>query len=308
MIVSASRRTDIPKFHSQWFIDRVRAGSCTVPNPFNPRRVIKVSLQPEDVDVIVFWSKDPRPLMAHLHELDARGFRYYFQFTVNGYPRLLEPNVPPLPELLDAFARLAEAVSPERVIWRYDPIVWSNLTDLAYHERRFLEIATVLRGKTRRLVTSLVDDYAGARRRLASLSGYGIRFTPCTPEVPGVRRLLRIMVQVAADSGMEIVSCAEKYDLSPFGLRPGKCIDDTYVARVFGIDVDAKKDPGQRLECGCVRSKDIGVYGTCHHGCLYCYATGRPRATGRTGGPPAKLERTRSGRSTHPLYAWYNQT
>lgn len=273
MIISASRRTDIPKFYSEWFMNRVRAGFCTFPNPFNPKQVIEVSLRPEDVDAIVFWSKDPEPLIPYLGELDRRGLRYYFQFTVNGYPRFMEPNVPPLEKILETFGRLSEVVSPEKVIWRYDPIVLSNVTDLDYNEARFCEIASVLRGKTGRVVISLVDDYRGSRARLACLSRQGIYFRPSRPRDPGVARILRTMAQVAGDCGMEIVSCAEEFSLVEFGIKPGKCIDDEYIARVFGIRVTGKKDPSQRAACGCVQSKDIGVYGTCKHGCVYCYAT-----------------------------------
>lgn len=273
MIISASRRTDIPKFYPEWFMNRVRTGYCTFPNPFNRKQVIEVSLRPDDVDVIVFWSKDPKPLVPHLDELDGMGFRYYFQFTVNGYPKPIEPGVPLLNEVLSTFEQLSERVSPERVIWRYDPILWSNATGLGYHEKRFCEIASALRGKTRRVVISLVDEYRGAARRLGLLSRHGLYFEPCTPENPDIARLLSIIAQVARENGMEVVSCAEEYDLSPFGIRPGKCIDDEYIEKVFGIAVTHKKDPSQRAACGCVLSKDIGVYGTCRHGCAYCYAT-----------------------------------
>jgi len=273
VIVSASRRTDIPKFFAEWFMDRVRAGSCMCPNPFNPKQVFEVSLRPEDVDVIVFWSKDPEPLLPHLHELDRRGFRYYFQFTLNGYPPFLEPGVPPLERTLATFRRLSEAVSPERVIWRYDPIVLTSATDASYHERRFREIATALAGKTRRVVISLVDDYRGSRARLARLASQGIQVAQrCSADDPPTAGLLATMARVAADSGMEIVTCAEEKSLESLGIKPGKCIDDEYIARVFGIRVPGKKDPGQRAACGCVVSRDIGVYGTCRHGCLYCYA------------------------------------
>ena len=316
-------------------MNRIRAGYCTFPNPFNRKQIVEVSLRPEDVDVIVFWSKDPKPLIPYLDELDSMGLRYYFQFTVNGYPKLIEPGVPQLEEILRTFGQLSERVSPERVIWRYDPILWGNVDGQAYHgvqdhgacgqgvrghgacdhgafsygvrgygtcdhgahdrgtprhessyygpfhhvirqyhEKRFREIAKALRGKTRRVVVSLVDDYRGAGTRLARLARQGIYFEPCTPENPDIASLLSTMAQVAEDSGMEIVSCAEEYDLRPFGIKPGKCIDDEYIERVFGISVTNKKDPHQRTACGCVQSKDIGVYGTCLHGCVYCYAMG----------------------------------
>lgn len=273
MIISASRRTDIPKFFAEWFMDRVRAGSCAYPNPFNPKQVLEASLLPEDVDVIVFWSKDPEPLLPRLEELDHRGFRYYFQFTLNGYPPFLEPSVPPLERTVATFRRLSEMVSPERVIWRYDPIVLTSATDVSYHERRFREIAAALAGRTSRVVISLVDDYRGSRARLARLSSQGIQVVGrCSADDPATAGLLATMARFAADSDMEIMACAEEKSLEGLGIKPGKCIDDDYIARVFGIRVPARKDPGQRPACGCVVSRDIGVYGTCRHGCVYCYA------------------------------------
>ncbi|HHV54433.1 MAG TPA: DUF1848 domain-containing protein [Firmicutes bacterium] len=272
MIVSASRRTDIPRFYSTWFMNRIRAGYCTYPNPFNRNQVVQVSLKPEDVDVIVFWTKNPRPLMQHLQELDERGYRYYFQFTVNGYPRQIEPRVPTLEECIDTFRELARRVSPQRVIWRYDPIIWAAAFDEGYHFNMFARISAALRGYTERAVISLVDDYRGAWKRMSTIEG----LRPCTPESPGVASLLRRMSDCARAAGMEIVSCAEPYDLQDFGIRPGKCIDEELIQRVFGIRVSADKDTGQRQACGCILSRDIGVYGTCRHGCVYCYAAGLP--------------------------------
>ncbi len=278
MVISASRRTDIPKFHAEWFMECVRAGSCSVRNPFDPRRVASVSLRPEDVDVIVFWSKDPEPLIRYLPELDRRGLRYYFLFTVNGYPPSLEPAVPPLATVLKTFERLSGMLSPERVVWRYDPIVLSNVTDPDYHEERFGEIARALRGRTTRVVVSLMDEYRATRRRLAELASRGTAVRPCTPSEPGMERLMAAMAAKAAGCGMDIVSCAEEYDLARFGIAHGACIDAEHIRRTFGIRVPSRKDPHQRPECRCIQARDIGEYGTCLHGCVYCYAGGvRPK-------------------------------
>ena len=122
MIISASRRTDIPAFYSEWFMNRIRAGYCTMVNPYNRNQVSYVSLQPEDVDVIVFWTKNPLPLIHHLKELDDRGFRYYFQYTLTGYPVSIEPNVPGIDKEIDTFKKLSGLIGPAKVIWRYDPI------------------------------------------------------------------------------------------------------------------------------------------------------------------------------------------
>ncbi|MCR4426536.1 MAG: DUF1848 domain-containing protein [Firmicutes bacterium] len=270
MIISASRRTDIPAFYSKWFMNRVRAGFCTVPNPFNPTQVSAVSLGPENVDVIVFWTKNARPMLEYCNELDRSGYRYYYQFTLNGYPGVLEPGMPPLDELIDTFRGLASIIGPNRVVWRYDPIVLSDLTPESYHAERFSEIAGKLAGSTTRVVISLLDMYRKVEQRLVRLEKAGaVRVTPI---LAPPRRLLATLASVAAEHGMEIVSCAEPFDLTDCGIGPGKCVDDDYIKAAFGIDVTHTKDPAQRRECGCVRSKDIGAFNTCVHGCAYCYA------------------------------------
>lgn len=271
MIISASRRTDIPAFYSKWFMNRIRAGYCTAINPFNYKQVAYVSLKPEDVDVIVFWTKNPEPLMKHLAELDNRGFRYYFQYTLTGYPKTLEPHIPVLQKSIDTFKRLADHISPEKVIWRYDPIVISSITDTDYHKRTIDLIAGELEGFTHRLIISIVDEYRKAKINFDRLEKQGI-YVERQKSQEQVRDIIEFIVDRAKQANMEAFSCAEVLDLKSFGLMPGKCIDDTYIKKVFGINVTPDKDKYQRQECGCVRSKDIGAYDTCLHGCLYCYA------------------------------------
>ncbi|MEN6328496.1 MAG: DUF1848 domain-containing protein [Syntrophomonas sp.] len=271
MIISASRRTDIPAFYAGWLMNRVRAGYCTTMNPYNRKQVSYVSLRPEDVDVIVFWTKHPEPLVKHLKELDARGYRYYFQYTLNGYPRTIEPNLPGLKEEIETFKRLAGLVGPDRVIWRYDPIIISNATGIDYHKRQIDHIARELEGSTERLVVSIVDEYRKARTNFNRLENQAISIKRQVTE-QDVEDLIEYIVAQAQNRKMETFSCAEVLDLTPFGLKPGKCIDDDYIQKVFGINVRLEKDKSQRLECGCIISKDIGAYDTCLHGCQYCYA------------------------------------
>jgi hypothetical protein len=163
MIISASRRTDIPAFYSEWFMNRIRAGYCTTINPFNRHQVARVSLRPNDVDVIVFWTKNPEPLIQHLEELDNCGFRYYFQYTLTGYPKAIEPSVPEPKKGISTFKKLADLIGPEKVIWRYDPIIISNRTDSDYHKKQIDHIARELEGFTHRLVISVVDEYRKAK-------------------------------------------------------------------------------------------------------------------------------------------------
>jgi hypothetical protein len=275
MIISASRRTDIPAFYSEWFMQRIRAGYCTVPNPFNRNQVSRVALVPEAVDVIVFWTRNPRPLFAHLAELDRRGYRYYFQYTVMDNPRTIDPKSPPFATAIKTFNQLASMVGANRVLWRYDPIVLSAATPAEFHITAHARIAEVLAGSTPRNVISIVDVYRKAQQRLAQLRRQGITIDELEPHaLPAqIGELMQHLANTARANGMEIQSCAEELDLSPYGIQPGKCIDDGYIARTFGLRLAGKKDPSQRAACGCVASKDIGMYDSCLFGCQYCYAT-----------------------------------
>jgi hypothetical protein len=268
MIISASRRTDIPAFYSQWFMNRIRAGSCQVPNPFNPSQIAPVSLRPQDVDVIVFWTRDPSPMLPHLMELNGRGFRYYFLYTVMDNPRSIDPRCPSVTTSLRTFRALADRIGPDKVIWRYDPIAFTPHTGPEFHEEAFHRIAEGLKGHANRCIISTMNLYRKTRNRL---SREGVRITP--PEEKGFKNLMLFMAGQAEDKGMEICSCAVSLDLDACGIKRGKCVDDAYIRKVFGVEVTHRKDPSQRKACGCVISKDIGMYDTCLFGCLYCYAT-----------------------------------
>lgn len=257
MIVSASRRTDLPAFYSEWFMNRIRAGWCEVPNPFNRRQVTRVSLLPEDVDAIVFWTRNPRPLMRHLDELDARGFRYEFLYTLIGYPREIDPHCPASTE---TFRELA---SRAPVVWRYDPVVLSEATDADWHRRQFARLARALEGATDTCKVSLVDAYAKTARRLRALEGTPFAFG----DAPHDPALMRDLAALAASHGIRLESCAETEDLRPSGIPPGRCIDPERLGLPPG-----RKDPGQRPACGCAVSRDIGMYDSCRFGCAYCYA------------------------------------
>ncbi len=280
MIISASRRTDIPAFYAPWFINRVQAGYCTVPNPFNSRYVRRVSLEPEDVDVIVFWTRSPRPLFPYLDELDARGYRYYFQYTLLGYPPEIDLHTPSMQASLDTFRVLAERLGPQRVIWRYDPIVFTELTPPEFHRDQYARIARTLRGYTKRSVISILTVYTKIRKRLELMARQGAPLFPLGEDGDGwytatwFGGLMRDLVSIAEGSDMQITSCAMEVDLARYGILPGKCIDDEYIAMLFDLDVAHTKDPGQRKACGCVLSRDIGMYDSCLFGCRYCYATG----------------------------------
>lgn len=278
MIVSASRRTDIPAFYAEWFMRRIRAGFCAVPNPSNPRQVSRLSLDIKDVDVIVFWTRNPDPLLPFLPELDTRGYRCYFQYTLMDNPFVLDPGVPGAEKAIQSFLRLSGRVGPDRVLWRYDPIVLSTLTPPDFHCRVFDRLAGALRGATRRSIISLVDVYRKVGVRLDALRDQGVELL--RPAGTGVEDMIRSMAATAASNGMELASCAEE-GLESLGVAAGKCVDERLIERVFGIRVTHAKDRAQRPACRCVASRDIGMYDTCPAGCVYCYATTGAQAVAR---------------------------
>ena len=271
MIISASRRTDIPAFYADWMVQRLREGYCDVPNPVRPSQVSRISLRVADVDAIVFWTRNPRPLLPHLAELDARGFRYYFQYTILGYPPQLDPKSPPVVTAVEAFRELSARLNPSRVIWRYDPIVFSGATPPAFHRENYQRLAELLRGYTTRSVVSIVDRYRKTERRMQALAGTPAALQPCAGRNAGGGDAADCRFGRGQRHGDR--QLREPIDLQPFGIRPGKCIDEGIIARACGVTISPRKDPAQREHCGCVVSRDIGMYDSCVYGCRYCYAT-----------------------------------
>lgn len=271
MIISASRRTDIPAFYHEWFMNRIEEGFLLSRNPFNYNQISRISLRPADVDAIIFWTRNPKALMHSLSTLDKMGFRYYFQYTITGYPRSLERSVPKPLDAIRMFILLSDLIGKDKVIWRYDPILLSNIVDLDEHKRLFKKVAGLLAGKTERVVISFSDFYKKTERNLKAVDG--LIYSDITDEHARLMDLSGYMAKVANDSGMQIQSCAEVVNTSEAGVPHGKCVDDQLLRDVFGLALSNKKDQGQRDACGCVRSVDIGAYNTCLHECSYCYAT-----------------------------------
>lgn len=274
MIISASRRTDIPAFYSEWFINRIRAGFLCTRNPFNAHQIQKVSLSPKDVEVIVFWTRNPKPLMLHLAELKNMGHNSCFLFTITGYPRALEKKVPRPQDAIEIFKNLSEQIGPEKVVWRYDPILISSLVALDDHKRIFGKIASALAGHTNRVIISFADIYKKVKSNLDKFAkSNNVAISDLTKDMESLLELSHFFANTAEASGMQIQSCAEEIDLDSVGISHGKCIDDGWLNQIFNVRLPNGKDKGQRDQCGCIKSTDIGMYNTCLHGCEYCYAT-----------------------------------
>ena len=264
MIISVSRRTDIPAFYAYWFYNRLRAGYVLVKSPMNLHSVSKVRLTADVVDAFVFWTKNPLPMARRLDELAA--YPYYFQFTLTGYGADIEPGVPDKRSvLLPAFKDLSALVGKKRVIWRYDPIFFSVKYTLEYHLACFEALAAELHNSTERCVISFMDSYSNTKRNAQQLGVVEI-------SEETLYGFAGQLARIAAKYGLKLQTCAESMDLTAFGITSSACIDKELLEDIGSVRLDVKKDANQRAECCCAASIDIGAYNTCPGGCLYCYA------------------------------------
>lgn len=291
-ILSVSRATDIPAFYSKWFINRLDAGSALWVNPFNRNQRQKVFF--DKTRAIVFWTKNPKPLMNHLSSIDDKIPNYYFQYTLNDYEKEgLEPGLAPLGDRISVFKELSDRIGKEKVIWRFDPLILSDELTIDELLRRIENIAKELHEYTAKLVISFVDitAYKKVERNLGKQS---IKFREFD-ENQMVNFMDKLVVQLEPYE-LEIATCGEKIEHNR--ITHNRCIDGDLMVRLFhedtelmeylGYEIGQKdlfgttslirkkqkklKDPGQRESCGCIKSKDIGSYDTCMHLCTYCYA------------------------------------
>ena len=306
VIISASRSTDIPAFYAKWFINRLKAGYCVWYNPFN-QRPMYISFA--KTKVIVFWTKNPEPIIPYLSELDKRGIHYYFQVTLNDYENEgFEPNVGPLEHRIDVFKRLSDLIGKEKVIWRFDPLIVTPTLTARQLLTKVYHVGNKLKGYTDKLVFSFIDvrAYRKVQNNLIKETPFYSRETVASAEPTG-NYLEELVVGLAKlrdhwkNEGwpISLATCGESIDLDRYGIEHNRCIDGELMERLFSDDRELiyylhtgklpqpnlfggipeipynrkdLKDKGQRKVCGCMISKDIGMYNTCRHFCVYCYA------------------------------------
>ncbi len=278
MIISASYRTDLPSFYAAWFERRYQAGWCLVPNPFDAG-LRKVPLTAPDVQGYVFWTRNIAPFMGSLRRLRDDQMPFVVQYGVVGYPRELETHVPAQERAVGWCLELAERFGPASVVWRYDPIVITSLTDADWHRRQFASLCAALAGATDEVVVSFAQMYRktnGNLKRAAAAGG----FTYLDPEPEWKQQLLLELTAMAAAHGLRLSVCAQRALLCK-GLADAACVDLARLERVAGRPLTAPRK-AHRKACGCWESVDIGVYDTCPAGCVYCYANrNRQAAEGR---------------------------
>lgn len=306
IIVSASRSTDIPAFYADWFFHRLKVGYSAWKNPFNG---VNSYVSYQNTRFIVFWSKNPKPLLQHLDELKDRNISCYIQYTLNDYEKeKLERGVPPLEERIDTFKRLVDKLGKGRVIWRFDPLILTNQVNIDELLGKIEHIGDQLYGYTEKLVFSYAD-IASYRKVKANLEKNHVNYREWEPD-----QMEDFAVRLSTLNqkwNYKLATCGEKIDIEKYGILHNKCVDDDLIIRFafkdktlmefLGVDVKTvenslfgtepipenaimlnatqyaikrknNSDKGQRQFCGCIASKDIGEYNTCPHLCEYCYA------------------------------------
>lgn len=264
MIISASRRTDIPSYYSDWLMHRLDEGYVCTRNPMNHHQISRIPLSPDVVDGIVFWTKNPVPMLDKLPRL--RAYPYYFQFTLTAYGKDMEAGIPSKNDVvIPAFQALSREIGPERVLWRYDPVILTPTYSIRYHVHYFEKLAKRLSGYTNKCVISFVDMY----RHLGPIAR-DLQFLPLNTSQ--MYELAGRFADIARRYNLTLETCAEAVDLSRFGIGHGRCIDGELFEKIIGQPLSLCKDKNQREECGCMTSIDIGMYDSCANGCKYCYA------------------------------------
>lgn len=265
-IISASRRTDLPAFYSEWFMNRIREGSCEYRTPYQAPK--EVSLLPEDVTTIVFWTRNAFPLLKHLDELDERGYKYYFLYTLNDAPKELEPYAPKMKPAVETFQELSERIAPAPVFWRYDPMVISDLTTPSYHEEKFEGLAEQLGNHTDRCYYSWLDIYNINKEKLNKL-GLNIRSTYGKER----HQLLTNLIKIAQANRIKLFACCEDDFQVHEEIEKAHCTDIEVIKQITKNEALGETLGKTRKKCGCAKSVDIGAYDLCVYGCLPCYAT-----------------------------------
>ena len=291
MILSVSRRTDVPAFYSDWFFERLHEGFVLVPNHINLAKVAKIKLEPVKlqsvqtdllgnkiiemcgtVEGVVFWTKNPKPMLPRLGEL--QDYPYYFLYTLNPYPKRIEANLPALDERIAAFKELAKFCP---VIWRYDPILLADGIDVNWHIAQFTQLCQALNGYTKHCkISFVIQSYTGCSKSVWA------------PTLAQKHEILVAFAKIAQENDIQIEACAESGDWSKYGIVPSKCVDGEifeqlltkkFAAQNITVKRKNQKVGGQRKHCLCMPAVDIGQYDTCRHGCNYCYARkGKPKS------------------------------
>ncbi|MCM1145543.1 MAG: DUF1848 domain-containing protein [Blautia sp.] len=261
MILNTGSRTDIPAFYSDWFYNRIKEGYVLTRNPYYPTQISKYLLTPDVIDVMVFCTKNPSPMLDGISLLSA--FDTFWFVTITPYGNDIEPYVPPKEQVLAAFKQLSSLIGKHRVSWRYDPILITDKYSVDYHIGQFHRMAELLAGYTEQCVISFIDLYEKTKRNFQ-----GVRSVTGKEQ----KTLVAAFSKTASECGLQIHLCCENASLIREHVDADGCMSQTVLEKALGWKLDVPQKKAARKECACLLGADIGAYNTCAHGCLYCYA------------------------------------
>lgn len=261
MIINTGCRTDIPAFYAKWLMNRIREGYVFVRNPYNPNQVTKYNLSPSVVDCLAFCTKNPKPMLQYLDELDK--YKQYWFVTITPYGKDMEPNVPDKPKVIESFKKLSKHIGVDSIGWRYDPIFIGNGFDVSKHIKYFEKMAKELKGYTHNCTVSFLDLYEKVKRNAPDIK----------PPTKGEQiEIAKAFARIGKENNMVIHACCEKTYLSQYGLQCNGCMSQEIVEKAINNTLQPPKRKNLRQECNCLMGNDIGAYNTCGHLCKYCYA------------------------------------
>ena len=270
MILNTGLRTDIPGFFSEWFYNRIDDGFVYVRNPYAKNQIYSYRLDPELIDCIIFCTKNPKPMFENLEKIDK--FNQYWHITITPYEKEIEPNVPPMNDVLESFKYLSKKLGKENVTLRYDPIFINEKYSLEKHIESFEYIANSLSDYTTEAIISFIDLYEKTKRNF-----------PKAREVTKDERLKlgKEFAQIGKKNNIIIKTCVEGTELDKFGIDSSGCMTKEVIERAINKNLNIPKQKARNGECYCLLNNDIGEYNTCGHGCLYCYANSNKRLVKR---------------------------
>ena len=270
MILNTGLRTDIPGFFSEWFYNRIEDGFVYVRNPYAKNQIYSYRLDPELIDCIIFCTKNPKPMFENLEKIDK--FNQYWHITITPYEKEIEPNVPPINDVLESFKYLSKKLGKENVTLRYDPIFINEKYTLEKHIESFEYIINSLSGYTTEAIISFIDLYEKTKRNF-----------PKAREVTKDERLKigKEFARIGNENNIRIKTCVEGTELDKFGIDSSGCMTKEVIERAINKNLNIPKQKARNGECYCLLNNDIGEYNTCGHGCLYCYANSNKRLVKR---------------------------
>lgn len=261
MILNTGSRTDIPAYYSDWFYNRIKEGYVLSRNPFYPTQITKYLLNPEVIDLIVFCTKNPSPMLDRLPLLSS--FDTFWFVTITPYGKEIEPHVPSAKTVIDYFQKLSEQVGKERTSWRYDPIFVTGRYSVEYHIDQFHQMAKTLSDYTQQCVVSFIDLYEKTKRNFKKVR----RVSSAEQE-----KIIAAFSEIAKENNLQIHLCCENASLIRENVDADGCMSRAVLEKALGCRLHAPQKKMARKECSCLLGADIGAYNTCGHGCLYCYA------------------------------------